>query len=125
MSKQIDTTSAAAWLKAVSNPARLRIAFCLLEGERAVAELEKELLIRQPNLSQHLAELRNVKIAVARREAKSVYYRVAEGDAEHFVLSLLESFKGGARRPVPIKSGSKRADKTVNQAAVFAKLPAC
>lgn len=121
MAMQIDATSAAAWLKAVSNPARLRIAFCLLDGERSVAELEKELQIRQPNLSQHLAELRNVRIAVARREAKSVYYSLAEGDAQHFVLSLLESFKGGARRPLPAKVEAK-PDTSVNQAAVFARL---
>ncbi len=36
MPNEIDTTSAAALLRAVSNPSRLRIALCLLNGERSV-----------------------------------------------------------------------------------------
>lgn len=120
MTKEIDPTSAATWLKAVSNPARLRIALCLLKGEKSVTELENELKIRQPNLSQHLAELRNAKIAVARREVKSVFYSLADDEARRFVSGLMETFGGSAPRPIMPKA-RKHANGS-NQAAVFAKL---
>ena len=119
MPRDIDATAAAALLRAVSNPARLRIAFCLLKGERSVTELENELGLRQPNLSQHLAELRNSGLVVGRREVKSVFYSLAGDEARQFVSGLLQSF-GGAPAPTVTKvpSLAKRSE----QAAVFAKV---
>ncbi|WP_108681293.1 helix-turn-helix transcriptional regulator [Methyloceanibacter sp. wino2] len=122
MAKEIDATAAAAWLKAVSNPARLRIVFCLLKGETSVAELERQLKIRQPNLSQHLAELRNAKIAVARREFKSAYYSLASDEARRFASGLMEIFGGSSARP--IVSEPRRESNVSNQAAVFVRLHA-
>jgi|RhiMetdeSRZDD1v2_1073273.scaffolds.fasta_scaffold300689_2 DNA-binding transcriptional ArsR family regulator len=119
MPRDIDATAAAALLRAVSNPARLRIAFCLLKGERSVTELENELGLRQPNLSQHLAELRNSGLVVGRREVKSVFYSLAGDESRQFVSGLLQSF-GGAPAPAVTKvpSLAKRSE----QAAVFAKV---
>ena len=65
-------------LKVLANPNRLRIAFFLLQGERSVAEIERELGIRQPTLSQQLGELREVGFVSTRREHKSVFYRVTD-----------------------------------------------
>ena len=119
MPRDIDAIAAAALLRAVSNPARLRIAFCLLKGERSVTELENELGLRQPNLSQHLAELRNSGLVVGRREVKSVFYSLAGDESRQFVSGLLQSF-GGAPAPTVTKvpSLAKRSE----QAAVFAKV---
>ena len=119
MPRDIDAIAAAALLRAVSNPARLRIAFCLLKGERSVTELENELGLRQPNLSQHLAELRNSGLVVGRREVKSVFYSLAGDEALQFVSGLLQSF-GGAPAPTvtTVPSPAKRSE----QAAVFAKV---
>lgn len=94
MQKGIDATAAAARLKAVSNPARLRIALCLLGGERSVTELENELGVRQPNLSQHLAELRSINLVATRREVKSVYYRLADDASKRLVSGLLYGLGG-------------------------------
>jgi ArsR family transcriptional regulator len=119
MPRDIDATAAAALLRAVSNPARLRIAFCLLKGERSVTELENELGLRQPNLSQHLAELRNSGLVVGRREVKSVFYSLAGDEARQFVSGLLQSFGGAPAPAVPkVPSLAKRSE----QAAVFAKV---
>ena len=64
----IDVASATVLLRAVSNQARLCIVLHLLKGERSVAELEADLDLRQPNLSQQLAELR--KSGWLRQDAK-------------------------------------------------------
>ena len=119
MPRDIDATAAAALLRAVSNPARLRIAFCLLKGERSVTELENELGLRQPNLSQHLAELRNSGLVVGRREVKSVFYSLAGDEARQLVSGLLQSFGG---TPAPTVARTPSLVKRSEQAAVFAKV---
>lgn len=79
-------------LKALANPNRLSIVCMLLEGERSVAEIENELGIRQPTLSQQLGELREAGMVATRRDAKFVYYRVADDRAGRIVATLRDVF---------------------------------
>jgi len=79
-------------LKALANPNRLSIVCLLLEGERSVSDLEHELGIHQPTLSQQLGELREAGMIVPRREAKSIFYRVADDRAGRIVATLREVF---------------------------------
>ena len=64
--------------QAFSNPKRLEIIALLREGEKSVEQLAKHMGIPKPNLSQHLALLRQKGVVLARREAQSVYYRLAD-----------------------------------------------
>jgi ArsR family transcriptional regulator len=43
-----------------------------------VSDLEEELQIRQPTLSQQLGVLRNEGVVNTRREGKNIYYSVAD-----------------------------------------------
>jgi DNA-binding transcriptional ArsR family regulator len=126
MTKELDITGGAAILKAVSNPARLRIALCLLGGERSVSELESELGLRQPNLSQHLADLRNINLVTTRREFKSVYYRLSDENSKRFITGLLYSLGGTAANPLKEETQTSQLSSVrrhrPHQAAVFAKL---
>jgi DNA-binding transcriptional ArsR family regulator len=79
-------------LKSIANPNRLSIVCMLLEGERTVAELETELRIHQPTLSQQLRELRESGIVSCRREAKHVVYRVADPRAARLIETLRDIF---------------------------------
>lgn len=79
-------------LKSIANPNRLSIVCMLLEGERSVAELEIELGIHQPTLSQQLRELREAGVVTCRREAKHVVYRVADPRAARLIETLREIF---------------------------------
>lgn len=79
-------------LKSLANPNRLSIFCMLLEGERSVAEIESELGIRQPTLSQQLGELREAGLVATRRGAKHVFYRVADDRAGRIVATLREVF---------------------------------
>ena len=75
-------------LKALANEDRLLLLCQLSQGERCVSELEQDLGIRQPTLSQQLGVLRNEGVITPRREGKNIYYRVAEpGTLE--ILALL------------------------------------
>jgi len=60
-----------------TSPKRLEIIYALCDGEKTVSELAPLLGIRQANLSQHLAILRQKKIVATRREGVNVYYRIA------------------------------------------------
>jgi len=79
-------------LKILANPNRLSIICMLLEGERSVADLENTLGIHQPTLSQQLGELRDAGMVATRREAKHIFYRVADDRAGRIVAALREVF---------------------------------
>ena len=79
---------ASAFLKKLSNPDRLLVACALVEGERSVRDLEDALGIRQPGLSQQLAELREAGLIAGRKEGKQVFYRLADPRVETFIATM-------------------------------------
>ncbi len=75
-------------LKTLSHPARLMIVCALVDGERSVRDLEDTLGIRQPGLSQQIAELREAGFIVGRKEAKHMFYRLEDGRVAEFVSMM-------------------------------------
>lgn len=84
-------------LRALAQPQRLMILAVLLDGERAVGEIEAATAIGQPALSQQLAELRRAGLVTTRREARLIYYSIGGEDAEERVRALFAAFS--ATRP--------------------------
>ncbi|WMS45142.1 sulfite-sensing transcriptional repressor BigR [Acuticoccus sp. MNP-M23] len=82
----------AALLKTLSHPVRLVLVCTLVDGEFSVGALEEQLDIHQPTLSQQLGVLREAGIVETRREAKQVFYRLAEAKAARLVFALHEIF---------------------------------
>ena len=68
----------AEFFKALAHPLRIRILEFLLEGERSVQELQAELSLEQPIVSQQLAVLRAKNIVGARKEGTTVRYAVRD-----------------------------------------------
>lgn len=83
---------ASAFLKKLSNPDRLLVACALVDGERPVHELEELLGIRQPGLSQQLAELRQAGLVAGRKQGKAVYYRLADPRVRTFIATMHDLF---------------------------------
>lgn len=83
---------ASEFLKKLANPNRLMIVCALVDGERSVRELEDTLGIRQPGLSQQIAELREAGMIVGRKESKSVFYRLADERVEAFITMMHKMF---------------------------------
>lgn len=67
-------------LKTLANPRRLEILHRLADGPREVGRLAAELGLPQPNVSQHLAVLRNAGVIEAERDGREVRYRLADPD---------------------------------------------
>lgn len=86
-------------LKALANETRLMILCQLVEGEKSVGELAEALDIAQSPLSQHLARLRRDGLVETRREAQTIYYRLAGEAAPKVLQTLYEQFCAPACGP--------------------------
>ncbi|AUI09846.1 metalloregulator ArsR/SmtB family transcription factor [Stenotrophomonas maltophilia] len=65
-------------LRFMATPSRLLLLCQLAQGEMTVGGLEEATGIRQPALSQQLAELRQRKLVATRRESRSIIYRMED-----------------------------------------------
>ena len=74
-------------LRALANSDRLLLLCRLSQGECCVSELEEELGIQQPTLSQQLTVLRAQELVCTRRDGKRIYYSVSDPNA----LAVLET----------------------------------
>jgi|SRR5690625_3536222 len=79
-------------LKSLSNPDRLMLLCQLSQGEMNVGELEQQLGIHQPTLSQQLGVLRREGLVETRREGKMIFYRVSSGPALTLIGTLYQLF---------------------------------
>jgi len=117
-------------LKALAHPARLLIVGHLLDGEKSVGEIERDLDLRQPSLSQQLRHLREAGVVATRREAKSVYYRLADERVALLLREIGDIFGNEGRttslapaQPAPPPAGratcAPRRVATIGECAIF------
>lgn len=81
-------------MKTLSHPNRLLIACELMNGERAVSEIEENTGVRQPVLSRELARLRDEDLVAARRESKVVFYSLQSERLLDLMTALCQSWGG-------------------------------
>jgi DNA-binding transcriptional ArsR family regulator len=117
-------TEVADKLKVYAQPQRLMILSCLLRGERNVAEIGEATGIAQPALSQQLAELRRAELVSTRKEAKQVWYALADESVQVCVQSMEGVFGGTEpdKLPAQVRKSAVVAPRTVIGAARFARL---
>jgi len=63
--------------KFMSNPKRIEILFLLGEKEMCVDEIASAMEVKVPNISQHLAVMREKGVVDVRREGTKMYYAIA------------------------------------------------
>lgn len=80
------------YLKAISNETRLVILCYLVFGSKTVTELEELVGVRQANVSQHLARLKEDHLVQSRRIGKTVEYSVSDPDAMKILTILYAKF---------------------------------
>jgi ArsR family transcriptional regulator, virulence genes transcriptional regulator len=85
---------AAGLLRALSHGARLKVLCELVAGERSVGDLVRASGLGQSALSQHLARLREEGLVATRRDAQTIYYRVADPKAQQLVQMLHDLYCG-------------------------------
>jgi DNA-binding transcriptional ArsR family regulator len=83
---------AAEFLRSLASEHRLLILCALVEGERSVGALAGLLGITQPNASQHLFKLKSEGLVAARRDAQTIYYRLASRHVRPIIAHLHAMF---------------------------------
>jgi DNA-binding transcriptional ArsR family regulator len=81
-------------LRAIAEPARIRLLDRLRDGETTVNELAGAIGASQQNVSKHLSVLAAAGIVARRKDGNRVYYRIADEG----VLALCESVCGSIQR---------------------------
>jgi ArsR family transcriptional regulator, lead/cadmium/zinc/bismuth-responsive transcriptional repressor len=76
--------------RAFSDTSRVRILFALTTQEINVNTLAEMVGISESAVSHHLRSLRQMKLVVARRDGKEVYYRIED---EHIISLFREGVK--------------------------------
>jgi ArsR family transcriptional regulator len=76
--------------RAFSDTSRVRIMSALVDGEKNVGALAQIVGISESAVSHHMRGLRQMKLVLARREGKEVYYRV---DDEHIIALFQQGVK--------------------------------
>jgi ArsR family transcriptional regulator len=86
-------------LNAVANERRLMVLCKLVEwGEANVTTLADAVGLSQSALSQHLAKLRDEGIVAFRRDAQTIWYRIADPRVEELFATLHRLFCRPAKK---------------------------
>lgn len=67
---------AAACLKVLAHPVRLRIVDILMQGDFAVHEIAEMCGVQHNQVCEHLRLMQNCRLLSSRRDGRSVYYRI-------------------------------------------------
>jgi len=84
---QADVALGAKLFRGLGDQTRLALLLALLDGERRVTDLVAEIGTSQPNVSSHLACLRECGLVSARPQGRQTFYRVTSD----CVVSLLQA----------------------------------
>lgn len=97
---------AAACLRTIAHPERLRIIELLLdERRRSVTEIGEALSIAQPAVSTHLRIMRDRGLIRPEREGRAVFYRVAEPHLCDVMLCVRTRFACS----VPVRNRTRKS----------------
>ena len=86
--------SAARLLKLLASEQRLMLLCRLVEGEASVGVLAEHAKLAQSAASQHLAKMRAEGLVATRREAQTIYYRLADPAAVRVLDTLCDIYRG-------------------------------
>ena len=94
---ELEAHAAAAelFLRSIANRHRLMVLCSLVEGEISAGDLSRRLGLTQSNLSRHLGTLREEGLVATRREATTIYYRIASDRVRTILQTLHGMFCAG------------------------------
>jgi len=81
------------YFKGLADRSRLRIINLLMHGELCGCDIQYVLEASQPNVSRHLAYLKNAGLVEDRRDGYRVFYRLAEDQKQGSKRLLFEFLK--------------------------------
>lgn len=91
-------------LKVLGNSYRLHIVRLLFSGEKNVTELNREVKVSQPALSQHLSKLRKEGVVDCRRDQRQIYYYLKNPHIVRIVGVVDEAVAGSVATDVAVSA---------------------
>jgi len=108
--RQTTARKHAALLQAVAHPTRLQILEKLAGGRTCVSELQSLVDVPQPNVSQHLAQLRKAGLVVCHKRGTVRCYHLAKPQLIRDLLAVLgRSYPEVAPVELETCGGAKRS----------------
>lgn len=86
--------SAARLLKLLASEQRLLLLCRLVDGEASVGALAEHAGMAQSATSQHLAKMRAEGLVATRRDAQTIFYRLADPAVVRVLQTLSEIYRG-------------------------------
>lgn len=86
--------AAARLMKLLASEQRLLLLCRLIEGEASVGELAEHAKLAHSATSQHLGKMRAEGLVATRREAQTIYYRLANPAAVRVLDTLCDIYSG-------------------------------
>ena len=80
----------------LGDPNRLRIVMYCMDDPKSVGNIAEKLGLSQTLVSQHLRLLRGARIVVGKRQAKNVFYSVADDHVGGMIVDMVTRVKEGA-----------------------------
>jgi DNA-binding transcriptional ArsR family regulator len=112
----------AEFLRLLANPNRLLLLCHLARGECSVTGIQRDLGLKQPALSQQLAELRQAGLVSTRRQSRSIFYAIKDGRARAVVGMLHAIFCGDDPAAPPEPPRVAERPPPPGDAAAFARV---
>lgn len=107
---QAKAEQASRLLTAMASAKRLIVLCNLLEEEKSVGDLAEIVGLSQGALSQHLAKMRALDLVATRRDAQTIYYRLASEEVRAVLETLYRLFCAPASPPqVPGRKPTAKA----------------
>jgi DNA-binding transcriptional ArsR family regulator len=85
---QNEITILAETFRLLGDPSRLRIMLCCLQGPISVGEIAERLELSLSLVSHHLRLLRGARLVRGERQAKQIFYEVADQHVSHVLLDM-------------------------------------
>jgi len=101
------------YFKALADTNRLRILNLLLHGELCVCDIQYVLEATQPNVSRHLAYLKNSGLVLDRRDGFRIFYRLA-GPKHGMKKRLFEFLQEAYKNEVQLDADKKRLKEAID-----------
>lgn len=95
--------AAAMMLRAAGDPARLRVLLLLADGERCVTEIAEVEGEKIATVSARLKQLHAARLVQKRREAKHIYYALADDHVVQILRDILDHASEDQTSPLKVE----------------------
>lgn len=85
---QNDVTILAETFRLLGDPSRLKIMLCCMKGSISVGDIAQALELSQSLVSHHLRLLRGARLVKGVRQAKQIFYEVADQHVSQVLLDM-------------------------------------